>query len=166
MARRNLSVARFLLENKMKKILAILLLAMTASVQAGEVQITEAWARATAPGQDTAMVAMTILSQKDGNVVAVSSDTSNSAEIHSMIHENGVMKMRALESLPLKANESTAIGKGNHFMLFGLKKPLVAGDNVAISVTVRFANKKEEVVKAIAVVKPLMDAGEHMHHHH
>ena len=151
----------------MKKILAILLLAMASQVHAGEVQITEAWARATAPGQDSAMVAMNITSLKDGSVVAVSSDASTSAEIHSMTHENGMMKMRALESLPLKANEPTALGNGNHLMLIGLKKPLQAGDNVAINVTVRFANKKEEIVKANAVVKPLTGAGgEHMHHHH
>lgn len=150
----------------MKKILAILLWVMATQVHAGEVQITEAWARATAPGQDSAMVAMTISSQKDGNVVAVSSDVSASAEIHSMVHENGMMKMRALESLPLKANEPTALGNGNHLMLIGLKKTLQAGDNVALNVTVRFANKKEEIIKVNAVVKPLTSAGgEHLHHH-
>lgn len=151
----------------MKKLLAILLLAVTSQVYAGEVQITEAWARATAPGQDSAMVVMNITSSKDGSVVAVSSDASSSAEIHSMIHENGVMKMRALESLPLKANQATVLGSGNHLMLIGLKKPLVAGDNVLLNVTVRFANKKEEVVKVNAAIKPLTDPGsEHMHHHH
>jgi copper(I)-binding protein len=155
------------LEKKMKKIIAILLLVMSAHVHAGEVQISDAWARATAPGQDSAMVAMSIVSQKDGNVVAVSSDVAASAEIHSMIHENGVMKMRALDALPLKANQPAALGNGNHLMLMGLKKPLVAGDNVAINVTVRFANKKEEIVKVSAVIKSLIDAGgEHMHHHH
>ena len=111
---------------------------------------------------------MRIVSQKDASVVAVSSDVAMSAEIHSMVHENGVMKMRALESLPLKAQQEAALGDGaNHLMLLGLKKPLAVGDNVTLKVTVRFANKKEEVVQVVAVVKPITEMGAgHMHHHH
>src|SRR5512137_2352206 len=118
---------------------------------AGEVSVSGAWARATAPGQDSAAVSMHITSNKDASIVAVSSAASNSAEIHSMVHENGVMKMRAMDALPLKAKQEVALGDdGNHIMLIGLKKPLSAGDSVALTLTVQFADKRKEKVEVKA----------------
>jgi hypothetical protein len=134
---------------------------------AGEVAVSAAWARATAPGQDAAAVSMHITSQKDASIVAVSSSASNSAEIHSMVHEGGMMKMRALESLPLKAKQEVSLGNdGNHLMLIGLKNPLKAGDSVELTVTVQFADKRKENVAVKAEVKPLTESHDHMHMHH
>ncbi|MFA5825062.1 MAG: copper chaperone PCu(A)C [Gallionellaceae bacterium] len=135
---------------------------------AGEVTVSQAWARATAPGQDTGVVSLHITSQKDASIIAVSSAASNSAEIHSMVHEDGMMKMRALDSLTLKAKQEVALGDdGNHLMLIGLKKPLKAGDSVALTLTVQFADKHKEKVAVKAEVKPLSEShGEHMHMHH
>jgi copper(I)-binding protein len=135
---------------------------------AGEIAVSEAWARATAPGQDSAAVSMHITSKKDASIVAVSSSASNSAEIHSMVHEDGMMKMRAMDALPLKAKQEVALGDdGNHIMLIGLKKQLNAGDSVALTLTVQFADKHKEKIEVKAEVKPLTENhDEHMHHHH
>lgn len=135
---------------------------------AGEVTVSQAWARATAPGQDTGVVSLHITSQKDASIVAVSSTASNSAEIHSMVHEDGMMKMRALDSLALKAKQEVALGDdGNHLMLIGLKRPLKAGESVALILTVQFADKRKEKVEVKAEIKPLTEShGEHMHMHH
>lgn len=135
---------------------------------AGEVTVSQAWARATAPGQDSGVVSLHITSQKDASIVAVSSAASNSAEIHSMVHEDGMMKMRALDSLSLKAKQEVALGDdGNHLMLIGLKKPLKAGDSVALTLTVQFADKRKEKVEVKAEVRSLTEShGEHMHMHH
>lgn len=137
---------------------------------AGEVSVSAAWARATAPGQDVAAVSLHITSQKDASIVAVSSAVSNSAEIHSMTHENGMMKMRALPALALKAKQEVALGDdGNHIMLIGLKKPLATGDSVALTLTVQFADKHKEKIEVKAEVKPLTESHDehmmHMHHH-
>lgn len=133
---------------------------------AGEVTVSQAWARATAPGQDSGVVSLHITSQKDASIIAVSSAASNSAEIHSMVHEGGMMKMRALDSLALKAKQEVALGNdGNHLMLIGLKKPLKVGDSVVLVLTVQFADKRKEKVEVKAEVKPLTEShGEHMHH--
>lgn len=145
----------------------IVALMLGMQAQAGEVQISAAWARATAPGQDSAAVSMHITSRKDANIVAVSSSAASSAEIHSMVHENGMMKMRALDALALKAGQEVALGDdGNHLMLIGLKKPLAAGDSVALTVTVQFADKRKEKVEVRAEVKPLTEAHDHMQMHH
>ena len=135
---------------------------------AGEVTVSEAWARATAPGQDTGVVSLHITSRKDANIIAVSSTAASSAEIHSMVHDGGMMKMRAMDALPLNAKQEVALGDdGNHLMLIGLKKPLKAGDSVALTLTVQFADKHKEKVEVKAEVKPLTENhDEHMHMHH
>jgi copper(I)-binding protein len=137
-----------------------------AQAVAGEVTISEAWARATAPGQDSATVALHIISQKDADIVAVNSAIASSVEIHSMTEENGMMKMRALDDFPLKALQEIALGSnGNHLMLVGLKKPLAVGDTVPLTLTLQFADKHKVRVEVKAEVRPLNESHEeHMHH--
>ena len=91
----------------MKRILCAGLLAMSAvSAQADEVKVSDAWARATAPGQDSAMVQLVITSKKDGKLVAVSSKDAQTAELHSMVHEGGMMKMRQVDTIELPDRKS------------------------------------------------------------
>lgn len=134
---------------------------------AGDIAVSEAWARASAPAQESAAVFLHITSQKDANLVAVSSPASNGGEIHSMVHENGMMKMRAMDALELKAGREVVLdsGSGYHLMLVGLKQPLKAGDTISLALTVQFADKHKEKVSVNATVKPLTESHEHMHHH-
>ncbi len=132
------------------------LLFFSAQAGAGEVAVSEAWARATAPGQDSGVVYMRISSQKEASIIAASSPVAGRAELHSMTHENGVMKMRELVALPLPAGQEVVLGSGgNHLMLNDLKRPLKAGDTVAITLTVQYADKGKEQVQVKAKVRPL-----------
>ncbi len=155
----------------MKKILFAGLVAILAAAQAQaeDVKISKAWTRATAPGQDSAAVQLVITSKKDATLVGVASGSAQSAEIHSMVMEGDVMKMRAIESLPLPAKTPVALGEdGYHLMLLGLKKPLKAGHKLPFAVTVKFADGKTVVLKELAVIKPLetVSSEGHEHHHH
>jgi copper(I)-binding protein len=151
----------------MKRILCAGLLAMAAvSASADEVKVSDAWARATAPGQDSAMVQLVITSKKAGELVAVSSKDAQTAELHSMVHEGGMMKMRQVDAVELPAGKAVDLGAaGYHVMLIGLKKPLKEGNKSEVVLTVRFAGGKDEKVKVEAEIKPLVESGhEHMHH--
>ncbi len=154
----------------MKKILfaALAMLAVTPAL-ADDVKVTNAWTRATAPGQDTASIQLTITSRKDATLTGVMSGSSQSGEIHTMVMEGDVMKMRAIDSLSLPAKTPVTLGAdGNHLMLIGLKKPLQAGRKLPFALTVKFADGHTTVLKLLAVIKPLQtadDAG-HEHHHH
>jgi copper(I)-binding protein len=129
--------------------LAILVgILMACSKQAPEINITDNWVRATAEGQDVGAAYMTITSASDKSLVKVESSVTDSVEIHSMSMENGVMKMRMLEQLDLKANTPNKLAPGGfHLMLFDLKKQLKAGETV--SFTLHFKNQagKESLVK-------------------
>ena len=166
----------------MKRFLCAGLLAMLAAAPAyaDDVKVTKAWTRATAPGQDSASVQMVITSKKDATLVGVATGSAQSAEIHSMVMEGGMMKMRAIDSLPLPARKPVTLGEdGYHLMVIGLKNPLKAGRKLPFALTVKFADGKTAVITALAVIKPLetpsdagqmhMDmqpeGGQHEHHH-
>lgn len=95
------------------------------------VSITEAWVRPSNPGQEVSAAYMTFLSKQDITLVSIESSVTDSVEIHNMTMENGVMKMRMLENLALKAGEPYKLAPGGfHLMLFDLKKPLTVGEQV------------------------------------
>ncbi len=145
----------------------ILAIALLTATQAGasEVTVSEAWARATAPGQANGAVYLHITSRQDSRILAVSSSAAESATLHSTINDKGVMKMRELDTLLLPAGQEVELGAGaTHIMLSGLKKPLVAGDSVPLTITVQFTDKRREVVKVMAMVIPLT-ANQQEHHH-
>ncbi len=148
-------------------IFVTVLLFFSAQAGAGEVAVIEAWTRATAPGQDSGVVYMRISSQKNASIIVVSSPVAGSAGLHSMTHENGVMKMRELEALPLPAGQEVVLASGgNHLMLNDLKRPLKAGDTVAITLTVQYADKRKKQVQVKAEVRPLTTSHDmHKHHH-
>ncbi|OIR15740.1 hypothetical protein GALL_32410 [mine drainage metagenome] len=153
----------------MKKILCACFLAMLAVSQAyaDEVKVTKAWTRATAPGQDSASVQLTITSKKDATLIGVASGSAQSGEIHSMVMEGEMMKMRALESLPLPAKTPVTLGAdGNHLMLIGLRSPLKAGHKLPFALTVKFADGHTSVIRVLAAIKPLETTGDEGHEHH
>ncbi len=151
----------------MRYAIAIAALLSAAQVVAEEVAVNAAWARATAPGQGSAAVYLRITSQQQASIVAVSSPAADSAEMHSMTHDNGMMKMRKLEALPLPAKQEVVLGSGgNHLMLTGLKQPLKAGSSVPLTLTVQFADQRRVKVTVQAEIKPLTarhDEHEHQH---
>lgn len=106
------------------------LLSLTAGA-AEEVEISNTWTRATAPGQQVGAAYMTLLSKTDTALERVESPVAGSVEIHSMTMKDGVMQMRMLQTLPLKANQPEKLMPGGfHLMLFDLKKPLKVGESV------------------------------------
>ena len=141
-------------------------LLFTAQAYAGSIKISDAWARETAPGQQNGSVGLVITSQKDARIIAVSSPAAKSAELHTMTMDNGVMKMRQLEDMPLPANQPVTLGPGgDHLMLFGIKHPLKAGKKVPLTLTVEYADKRKEKIRIKAEIRPLTAVHDMGHGH-
>ena len=135
-------------------LLAALLL--SASVYAGDIQVEGAWTRATLPGQDMAMVYMSITSAQSATITGVSSKVAKAAEMHTMEHKGGMMRMYEVKSISLPANERMEMNlHGYHLVLGGLKAPLKAGTNVALTLNVEMADKSIVKVDVQAEVRPL-----------
>ena len=117
------------------------------------IEIKNQWVRASNDGQDVSAAYMTIVSNEDTSLIAIDSDVADVIEIHSMSMENGVMKMRMLDTLDLIADKPTKLSPGGfHLMLFDLKKPLTAGKEAHF--TLHFKNKAGQE-KTISITSPI-----------
>lgn len=117
-----------------------------AASNVGDIEISGAWTRATAPGQEAAGVDLTITSKHAATLVGVSSPAAASAELHSMTSEGGMMKMREVQAIALPAGNRVNLKEGGyHLMLNGLKAPLKEGETVPL--TLSFKAGKQAIVK-------------------
>lgn len=135
------------------------------------VTIEDAWVRPTVAGQEVGAAYMTFISKQDTALVHAESNVTKSIEIHSMSMQNGVMKMRMMETLPLTADKPYKLEPGGfHLMLFDLKKPLTEGEQVNFELTFKSNNVEfKQQIKAL-VKAPVSDetghGNGHEHHHH
>ncbi len=137
----------------MKKLFFAMLF-LTSAAHADGIRVEHAWARATAPGQDTAMVDLVITSAHRARLTGFSSPVCDTGEMHAMMHENGMMKMREVDAINLPRGSMSLEKSGYHLMLVGLHEPLKEGESVPLTLDVKEGGH-EIRVKAMAEVKPL-----------
>lgn len=140
-------------------LLAALLLSVSA--YADDIKVEGAWTRATLPGQDMAMVYMDITSKQAATIVSVSSSAAKTAEMHTMEHKGGMMKMYQVKSISLPANARLNMNMhGYHLVLNGLTTPLKAGTTVPLTLNIETADKRSIKVDVKAEVRPLKSAAQ------
>ena len=128
-----------------KSIISLLVLAflLSACEVNNRVAVIDGWARASVPGQSVGAAYMTFISADDSTFVRAETPIASSVEIHSMTMDNGVMKMRMLPELQLKAGKEEKLAPGGfHLMLFDLKNQLKAGEQLELKLTFRDASGK------------------------
>lgn len=119
-----------------------------------DITISNAWARATAPGQKVAAAYMNLSSKLDAALIRAECDLAGSVEIHSMTMENDVMKMRMLEELALPAGKTVSLAPGGfHLMLFNLKQPLDAGKQAKFTLYFRTDAGEEKSIDITIPIK-------------
>ena len=132
---------------------------------AANISVTDAWARATLPGQQVSGAYMQIQSDADARLVGVSSLAVPRVEIHEMKMDGDVMRMRELKSINLPKGKTVSLEPGGyHLMLMKLKKPIAAGDIILFTLVVESGGKRQKIeVKAEARDR---DSGGMQHHRH
>ena len=113
--------------------------------------VKDVWSRAT-PAKNGA-VFMTIFNHGDhmDRLVAVESLVSEKAELHTHNMKDGVMRMRRIFAFEVHPGERFAFAPGgNHVMLLGLQKKLVAGETFPLTLVFEKAGK---VTVSVAVSK-------------
>ncbi|HEX6792736.1 MAG TPA: copper chaperone PCu(A)C [Casimicrobiaceae bacterium] len=96
------------------------------------------YARPTPPGARTGGAYFTVRNEgsEADRLLRVSSPAAKSAEIHSMTMDGNVMRMRNVPSLDIPADATVTLSPGGyHVMLVGLAHPLVAGQQVRLTLT-------------------------------
>lgn len=114
-------------------------------VALGDLVLSGAFARATLPGAPVAggYVTITNNGSDDDRLVAAESAIAEEVQIHEMIMDGDVMKMRRLgDGLPVPAGATVTLEPGGlHLMFMTLKEPLVEGESVEVVLTFEKAGK-------------------------
>ena len=129
-----------------------------------QVTVSNAWVRATVPGQQATGMFGTFTAKQDSTLVGASSPVAHTVEVHEMKMEGDVMRMRQLEDgLEVPAGGQVVLKPGSFdVMLMDLKQSLKAGDTVPLTLTFASAGtlETELVVKPAGAMAPGMDHGE------
>lgn len=129
----------------MKHQFLIAALALAAgALHAQTVDVRDAWARATVPGQKATGVYMKLTARESVRLVGVSSPVAGVGEVHQMKLEDGVMMMRPMDALELPAGKTVELRPGGyHMMLLDLKAPLAKDGTVPLTLTFRDAKGRQ-----------------------
>ncbi len=102
-----------------------------------KVEVSQAWVRATVPGQKGTGGFMRLTAKSATRLVGVSTPAAGIAEVHEMKMDGDVMTMRAVPALELPAGKTVELTPGGyHLMLMDLKAPLAL--NTTVPMTLRF----------------------------
>jgi periplasmic copper chaperone A len=133
----------------------------------GTLQIGNPWTRATPKGAAVAGGYMKITNKGSASdrLIGGTAAVAGRFEVHSMVMEQGVAKMRPLTGgLEIKPGETVELKPGSmHVMLMGLKQPLEKGQKVKGTLEFEKAGKLEieYAVEALGVSAPA--AAKHGH---
>lgn len=158
----------------MKNLFIACSLALAASAWAqSPVQVQDAWARATVANQSATGAFMKLTAPAATRLVEVRSPAAGIVEIHEMKLEGDVMRMRALDTLPLPAGQSVELKPGGlHVMLMDLRAPVKAGDTVPLTLVFeasdgkRFTQDVGATARALGAAPAAPAAGGHGTHKH
>jgi copper(I)-binding protein len=118
-------------------VLAVVLAGLAGLPGAAEAQSLTAdgaWARATAPHQDSGVVYLTLHADKAVAITSVASPAAGMAMLHRTSRAGGMSSMRDVDRLEVGAGQTVRLAPGGlHIMLMGLHHPLMAGEHVGLT---------------------------------
>jgi periplasmic copper chaperone A len=130
----------------------------------GQVEVSDAWIRATPPGAKVAAGYMVVRnkSAQPERLVGGSSPAAAKVQTHVQVKDGDILRMREVNGFEIPANGSFELKPGGaHLMLVDPKRPLKEGDKVPV--VLKFEKSGE--VKVDFEVRPLAApaSGHHQH---
>ena len=153
---------------KQKSLLLVGLL-FSAGVMASDadlISVQDPYVRQAPPNAPATGAFMVIKNNGDKDVKILKADNSASkvTELHTHLNEGGVMKMRPVPFVEVKAKGEAVLKPGGlHVMLIDLKAPMKEGDVVPLTLTLEDGSSKKVDAK---VVRPMPPATPMMDHKH
>jgi copper(I)-binding protein len=114
---------------------------------AGDLAIGHPWTRAAgANGNGAAFMQLRNTGAQADRLVSASTPMARVVELHTMLRDGDVMRMRPVQDIPVPAGGAVALAPGGfHIMLIGLTGPLAQGSRVPL--TLRFERAGEVQVE-------------------
>ena len=103
-----------------------------------DLAVTDASVRAVPPGTPSSLAFMTIKNSgnTDRQLVRADSPVAKTVGLHNHINDSGVMRMREVKAIEIKAKGQAELKTGSyHIMLIDLKQTLKEGDSVPLTLT-------------------------------
>lgn len=133
---------------------------MSDVTEAESTTMTDPWVKAVDDGMTAAFGVLTNDSDEDVTIVAASTDTAPTVELHeTSMDATGGMSMSPIEGgFVIPAGGSLTLEVGSfHIMIMGVSEPIVAGDDVDITLT--FSD--DSTLDVTATAKEFTGANEH-----
>ena len=126
---------------------ASLVVASAAFAQTSQLEVNNAWARATPGKAENGAAYVTIVSPNPDRLVSVSTPVAKKAELHTMTMNGTVMEMRPVTGIDIPAGQPVSLKPGGeHVMLLGLNRPLRAGETFPLTLTFEKAGPRAVTV--------------------
>ena len=140
---------------------------MGAAAHAQTVDVKDAWARTTVPGQKASGAFMKLTAKEGTRLVGASSPVSGVTEVHEMKMEGDVMRMRAIAGLDLPAGKTVELKPGGyHVMLLDLKVALRKDSSIPLTLVFKDAKGAESKLEVSVPVLSMAPSGAAMGHGH
>src|SRR4029450_12399128 len=151
----------------MRHLIVAALLLVAAGVAGAQLRVSDAWIRPAVQGQTATGAFMSLTSSDGARLIGASSPVAGGVEMHEMVMDGNVMKMRPLSALDLPAGRKVDLKPGGyHMMLMDLKRPLKVGERVSIELRIEGRDKRlasQSIEIEVAVKPPAVDASAHKH---
>jgi periplasmic copper chaperone A len=126
---------------------ASLAVAGAALAQTNQLEVSNAWARATPGRAETGAAYVTIQSPTADRLLSVASPVAKKVELHTMEMAGMVMKMRPIAALDIPAGQPVTLKPGGeHIMLIGLEHPLREGQSFPLTLNFEKAGARTVTV--------------------
>lgn len=131
----------------------------------GKLHIDHPWSRELPPNAPAGVAFFDIQNKgAEDRLLSVSTPAAAKAELHTHVQIGGMMRMEKLDSAAVPAQgELKFYPGGHHVMLFGLKKPLKAGDHFPLTLNFEKAGSIEVDVQ-VSQDAPAAKAPQHQGH--
>ncbi|HWD22672.1 MAG TPA: copper chaperone PCu(A)C [Burkholderiales bacterium] len=127
---------------------ALLGLMLAAAPAFAQVEIENAWARATPPGAKTGAGYMVVRNKSASSDRLLSAESPAAARVETHVHikEGDVLRMREVKGLDIPADGSLELKPGGaHLMFIEIRRPFKEGEK--IPVTLKFESAREITVE-------------------
>lgn len=131
----------------LKLLVGLALMVSTSAMAQDTLSISDARAKASIPGSQNGVAFATLenLSSTPITIHQVTSDISKMTQIHTHEMRDGMMSMKHVPELTIAPSEQVVFQSGGyHFMLMGLKKPLVEGQT--FNLTISYDNNQTQTI--------------------
>lgn len=113
---------------------ALSLASASAQTPSPQVQVSNAWSRATPGGATTGAAYLTLASPAGDTLTGITTPAAKTASVHEMAMDGAIMRMRQVSAgLSLPPGQPVTLQPGGyHIMLEGLKAPLQKGQTLPL----------------------------------